>query len=103
MIDDMSFVLQMYFSQKSTKWNALRYILAAHAFLYWGLPRRSIRWNLANRNTPDFGGFSQQLIEQGLLLKVEVDALEQKDNKARILSLMSWCIVGDSRSTIIYV
>jgi hypothetical protein len=102
LIDDMSFVLQMYFSQKSTKWNALRYILAAHAFLYWDLQRRSIRWNLANRNTPDFGGFSQQLIEQGLLLKVEVDALEQKDNEARISSLMSWCIKGDDRSTIIH-
>ena len=103
LIDDMSFVLQMYFSQKSTKWNALRYILAAHAFLYWGLQRRSISWNLANRNTPDFGGFSQQLIEQGLLLKVEVDALEQKDTAARILSLMSWCIIGDDWSTLMYL
>jgi hypothetical protein len=33
-------------------------------------------------------------------LQDEVDTLEHQDNNTRILNLMAWCIVGDSRSSI---
>jgi len=103
LIDDISLVLQVYFSQTWSRWNVLRYVLAAHAIFYWGLRWRTVILNIGDwniHNTPDFKTFAQQLIEQRLLLQDEVDTLEHQDNNTRILNLMAWCIVGDSRSSI---
>lgn len=99
-IDVVSINLEAYFCGTATKWNVIRYLLAAHYFFYWNLGQKYMRFGSSDytaENTPGFDAFCKKLEAKGLLIPMEIDALRNKNEQLRIVSLMAWAMIAFRR------
>jgi hypothetical protein len=94
-IEIVSVNLEAYFSGTTTKWNVIRYLLAAHYFFYWNLAQQFTRFGSDDFiDTPSYDEFCRKLEAKGLLMQIEIDALRSKPENVRITSLMAWCMIA---------
>ena len=94
-IEVVSVNLEAYFCGTTTKWNVIRYLLAAHYFFYWNLAQQFMHFGSDEFiDTPGYDEFCRKLEAKGLLMQIEIDALRSKPENARITSLMAWTMVA---------
>lgn len=99
-IDLVSLNLEICFCGKTTKWNVVRYLLAAHYVFYWNLAQRLKQLGCSDytqENTPGFDEFCDKLEAKGLLIRLEIEALRNKQEHGRIASLMAWTMIAFRR------
>jgi len=98
-LHNIGLYLRAYYSQESTRWNVIRYLLASHYIFYWSLKRRYFDWKNSQYKVdpgkfPDF--VQNTLVKKGVLIKVEGECIKTyTGNKHKLL--YAWSTIAMKR------